>query len=165
MLSVQLLDISGNGLIDAEIVPAKGISMPLRKDGWHFNWRTMVKEKGVETYVLRTTVAQTVEGVLSLKLVNNEMLLMDVLEIAPHNVGRKNKRYDDVAGCLIAFACRKSFELTGANRGFLAFVSKTNLIGWYIYKYGAEQAMRQNMFIAPEQGLKLINSYLVREDN
>ncbi len=89
------------------------------------------------------------------------MLIMDVLEIAPHNIGR-NKRYDYVAGCLIAFACKESFKLGGNYKGFLTFVSKTNLIEWYSSKYGAELALGQRMFIDWENGTKLVQRYLHR---
>ncbi len=51
------------------------------------------------------------------------MLIMDLLEIATHNIG-KTKKYDDVAACLIAFACRESFTLEGNYKGYLSFVSK-----------------------------------------
>ena len=90
------------------------------------------------------------------------MLIMDALELAHHNIGLKNKRYDYVAGCLIAFACRESFKLDGNYKGFLTFVSKTNLIEWYAKKYGAELALGQRMFIDWKNGEKLIEKYLKR---
>ena len=89
------------------------------------------------------------------------MLIMDVLEVAPHNIG-SDKRYDYVAGSLIAYACRESFKLEGNYKGFLTFVSKTNLIDWYTKKYGAELALGQRMFIDWENGKKLIEKYLNR---
>lgn len=46
---------------------------------------------------------------------------MAYIEIAPHNKGEK-KKYDLVAGCLIAFACRLSFiHGKGDYKGWLAF--------------------------------------------
>lgn len=90
------------------------------------------------------------------------MLIMDLVEIAPHNIGRKNKRYDYVAGCLIAFACRESFKLESSYKGFLAFESKTRLINWYKENYYAQVAMGQKMFIEPIDGKKLIATYLKR---
>ncbi len=88
------------------------------------------------------------------------MLIMDVIEIAPHNFGSSNKRFDYVAGCLIAFACRESFKIEGNYKGFLAFTSKTNLIEWYEKKYGALQALGRRMYINDTIGLKLIGKYL-----
>ena len=135
---------------------------PLKKDGWNFNWRKLSLEVDSQTFVLRTINSPNcIEGVLQLKL-SNGMLVMDALELAPHNIGRVNKRYDYVAGCLIAYACRESFKLEGEYKGFLTFVSKTNLINWYVDKYGAELALGQRMFIAWENGEKLINKYLYR---
>ncbi len=91
------------------------------------------------------------------------MLIMSALEIAPRNIGRKNKKYDYVAGCLIAYASKESFKLNGVYRGFLTFMSKTSLMEWYSYKYGTKAGLGQRMYIDPENGLKLINEYLERK--
>jgi hypothetical protein len=88
---------------------------------------------------------------------------MDIVELASHNIGSKNKKYDSVAGCLIAFACRESFKIEGVYRGFLTFVAKTNLINLYKEKYGAIQANGQRMFIDAMTGLELIEKYLKRK--
>lgn len=91
------------------------------------------------------------------------MLVLEALEIAPHNIGQKNIRYDHLAGCLIAFGCRESFKTEGDYKGFLTFVSKTNLIKWYSEKYGAELALGQRMFINWDKGESLIDKYLNRK--
>jgi len=85
---------------------------------------------------------------------------MNDIEVAPHNYGQKGK-YDNVAGCLIAFACKESFE-KGRNdyRGFLSFDSKTQLIEFYAKKYGATVARGSKMFIAPKEGKELMSKYL-----
>jgi hypothetical protein len=120
----------------------------------------LIKEPGSQTFVLKIIdKQQSIEGALHL-IVENGMLIMDVIEIAPRNIGRKNKKYDYVAGCLIAFACRESFKIAGNYKGFLTFVSKSNLIEWYSYKYAAVLALGQRMFIDAEAGEKLINEYL-----
>ena len=159
---VYILDTKNNRLIEAEIVAAERKNAPLKKDGWKFNWKQLVQEQDAQTFILRTIeTPQSVEGALHLK-VESEMLIMDALEIASHNIGRNNKRYDYIAGCLIAFACRESFKLDGRYKGFLTFVSKTNLIKWYSDKYGAELALGQRMYIDSEAGVKLINEYLYK---
>ncbi len=88
------------------------------------------------------------------------MLYMNNVEIAPHNYGSKGN-YENVAGCLIAFGCLKSFEL-GQNhyKGYLTFESKTELVDLYKKKYNATLAIGQRMFIEPQEGLKLIEKYL-----
>jgi len=160
----QILRVSTNRLVRVEIVAADTVKMPLKKDGWNFNWAELAKDRQSKTYVLRTIEApKSVEGVLQLRVLE-DMLIMDLIEIAPHNVGQTNKRFDDVGACLIAFACRESFKMKGPYKGYLSFVSKTSLIEWYRVKYGAEQAIGQKMFIAPEKGSELIERYLSDED-
>jgi len=85
-----------------------------------------------------------------------------VLEIAPHNIVQRSKKYDYVAGCLIAFANKESFKLEGNYKGFLIFVSKTSLIKWYSKKYGAIAVLGQRMYIDDLVVLKLIKDYLER---
>ena len=160
---IYILDAISRKLVKAEIVAADNNEVPLKKDGWSFNWRQLTHEENSKTFFLKTVEPpQNVEGAIQLKI-ENEMLIMNVLEIAPHNIGSKNKTYDDVAGCLIAFACRESFKLEGDYKGFLTFVSKTNLIKWYADKYGAELTLGQRMFIDERNGIKLIRKYLERK--
>lgn len=160
---IYILDTINDRLVKAEIVVADRKGVPLKKDGWNFNWRQLIQEKNSRTFFLKTIEPpQSVEGALQLKI-ENEMLIMDVLEIAPHNIGRKDKKYDYVAGCLIAFACRESFKLGGNYKGFLTFVSKSNLIKWYSSKYGAVVALGQRMYIDNNVGLRLMKEYLERK--
>lgn len=160
---VYILDVINDRLVKAEIVVPELNEIPLKKDGWNFNWRKLSKEKNSKIFILRTIELNPgVEGALQLK-VENDMLIMNVLEIAPHNIGRKSKRYDYVAGCLIAFACKKSFTLKSDYKGFLTFMSKTNLMNWYKIKYGAKAGLGQRMFIDYENGLELIKEYLERK--
>ena len=159
---VYILETKSNRFIEADIVVAKRKNVPLKKDGWNFNWKQLVQEQNTQTFILKTIeLPQSVEGALHLK-VESGMLIMDAVEIAPHNIGRNKKRYDYVAGCLIAFACRESFKLEGSYKGFLTFVSKTNLIKWYSEKYDATLTLGQRMFIDSESGEKLINKYLYK---
>ena len=100
-------------LIEAEIVLASG-KMPLKKDGWNFDWNKLIKEKNTKTYVLRLkNETQSIEGILQLRL-ENDMLIMDVIEIAPHNIGSSSKRFDYIAGCLIAGKVLKLRVMTKA---------------------------------------------------
>ena len=156
-----ILDKRNGKLVSSEIVPVDTKIIPLKKGEWDFNWRQLSNEGKV--YVLRTLDShEQIEGAVCLKIAH-EMLVMEALELAPHNIGQKDKRYDYVAGCLIAFACRESFKIKGDYKGFLTFVSKTNLIKWYSVKYRAELALGQRMFIDWENGEKLIDKYLNRK--
>ncbi len=118
---MYIFDNQTGTLVEAEIVKGTPKDMPFKKDGWEFNWRSAIKRKNTETYILRLkSNPLSIQGILHLK---NQagMLIMDLVELAPHNIGQKNKRYKYVAGCLIAFACRESFKLESNYKGFLSF--------------------------------------------
>jgi len=160
-MEVQILETKTNKNRLAEIARAMLKEMPKKKDGWNFTWRTLFKVEGSETYkiVLKDGVSE-IEGMLMLTLMNDEMMYMNTIEVAPRNYGSKGK-YDNVAGCLIAYACLRSFELGKNNyEGFLTFESKTELIRLYHDRYGARLAAGQRMFIEPEVSLELIEKYL-----
>ena len=159
---IYILDTINGELIESEIVPMDKKTIPLKKDGWNFNWRQLSKEENARAYVLRTLNSPDhAKGALCLRY-EHDMLIMDAFELAPYNIGQKNKRYDYIAGCLIAFACRESIKIKSDYKGFLTFVSKTNLIKWYAEKYGAKLALGQRMFIDWENGERLIEKYLNR---
>lgn len=141
-----------------EIFPKE---MPSKKDGWQFTWRKLAKIEGAAFFKLTLKNSpKQIEGLLMLTLLNDEMLYMNNVELAPHNYGSKGK-YENVAGALIAFACKKSFELgKGHYVGFLSFNSKTQLIPFYQKKYSATWAMGQKMFIDDKNGKKLMKMYL-----
>jgi hypothetical protein len=159
---IYILDKINGELIESEIVLMDKKTIPLKKDGWDFNWRQLSGEENGRAYVLRTLNSpEQTEGALCLRF-DQDMLIMKALELAPYNIGQKNKRYGYVAGCLIAFGCRESFKIKSDYKGFLTFVSKTNLIKWYAEKYGAELALGHRMFIDWENGERLIEKYLDR---
>ncbi|MBL7794082.1 MAG: hypothetical protein JNK77_17265 [Saprospiraceae bacterium] len=165
-MKVFLKAIENGELVEAIITKAEKGDMPLRKDGWQFTWKKLFSTDGALFYKLaKVATPEEVEGILMLTLINEEMLYMNNLEVAPHNYGSTGK-YDNVAGCLIAFACYKSFEL-GKNHylGFLTFESKTQLIELYERKYGATFAMGQKMFFDPGAGKKLMKKFLLIEFN
>jgi len=160
-MKIQLLEQKTNLLLSGRINQAFSKDMPLKKHGWQFTWKTLYKTEGATFFKLTLNISPSnLEGILMLTLMNDEMLYMNNIEVAPHNLGSKGQ-YDYVAGCLIAYACYKSFELGKDNyRGYLTFDSKTQLIPLYQQKYGATLAMGQKMFIAPQIGQQLIDKYL-----
>ena len=160
-MKVSLLEIKTGKNIEAEISKALAGDMPLKKEGWQFSWKSLYKTEGAEFYKLtRTHLPSGNEGIIMLSLMNEEMLYMNNVEVAPHNYGSTGK-FDYVAGCLIAFGCLKSFERgKGYYKGYLTFESKTELIPLYQEKYGAVLAMGQRMFIEPKMGIQLVEQYL-----
>lgn len=160
-MEISLKDAETGESFEGQILESFPNEMPLKKDGWQFTWRKLAKVEGAQFFRITLNKSpKEIEGVLMITLINDEMLYMNNLEIAPHNYGRKGK-YENVAGCLIAFACKKSFELgKGHYLGFLSFESKTELISLYQDKYGATWVMGQKMLIDPIRGKQLMNEYL-----
>ena len=160
-MEVPLMETNSGKATNGIILKAKFRDMPTKKSGWQFTWRTLYKTEGGKFYkITLQDHNDTVEGILMLSVMYEEMLYMNNIEVAPHNLGSDGK-YDNVAGCLIAFGCLKSFEL-GKNtyKGYLTFESKTELIPLYQDIYGATLAMGQRMFSDPDTGLGLIDKYL-----
>lgn len=145
----------------AEIKRALKKELPLKKDNWNFDWKKLYAVEGSEIYkVSLLETPSQVEGLLMLTLFNGEMVFMNNVELAPRNLG-KRKRYDQIAGCLLSYACRESFEKgKGGYHGFLSFDSKTELIELYQKKYGASIAMGNKMFFDAVTGKKLMKKYL-----
>ncbi len=160
-MKTNVKDTATGNLVPALISEAVSGDMPLKKDGWNFNWRQLYKTEGAKFYKLTLESSPSkIEGMLMLSRRFDKMVFMNDLETAPHNIGN-GKKYDFVAGCLLAFAWRESF-LEGKNgyKGYLSFESKTALIDLYCRKYGAKQAMGQSLFIDPEAGRVLVSKYL-----
>ena len=160
-MKITLREVKTGETVEALILLANQRDMPTKKAGWNFTWRTLAKVEGAMVYKLVTVERpEELEGLVMLTLIDQEMLYLNNVEVAPHNYGSDGK-YDHVAGGLLAFGCYKSFEL-GRNYyvGYLSFESKTRLIDLYQRKYGATLAMGQKMFFDPVAGKRLMQEYL-----
>lgn len=153
-----VIDTKTKKLITCSIIKLNTDQIPKKKDGWNFNWRLALKESPNSTYVLIDKESITIQGALQLKL-DEGMLIMKILELSPQNIG-KNRKFQNVAGCLIAFACKEAIKLKTEYKGYLTFVAKTELIEWYKSKYFATQTIGNRMYIDPLNGNKLIKKYL-----
>lgn len=172
-MKVKIVRIEDNTLVDAEIIEAKKakVILPSVVDGWRFNFGRHSKKKGFQTYVLvQEDTLEIVEGCLIYKLDNDVQPYMAFIEVAPHNQG-KNKRYEKVAGCLIAYACRLSFGVEDeVYNGWLAFdvieedkENEIKLMAMYSTKYNALKYGDTTMVIPPVGGQKLIDEFLNNE--
>ncbi|WP_104417688.1 GNAT family N-acetyltransferase [Neolewinella xylanilytica] len=125
---------------------------------FQFDW-TSEKENEVYKICLVDETA-TILGVMSLIDVPEEFRIhLNLIEVADTQRGKK-KTIDNVAGCLLAFACRLAFS-----RGYLGFVSlqpKTKLIRYYQSAYGFRQYGRL-LGIEQDGAIKLIQKYLEDE--
>ncbi len=91
-----------------KLEPADGKS--IKKGEWVFNWHNELKDKTKQVYKLATVNNPTIiHGLISLTD-KGDPIFMDLIESAKFNKGR-NKLYRGVAGNLVAFGCKMSFEL------------------------------------------------------
>jgi hypothetical protein len=126
-----------------------------KKDGWAFSWKSEFKNRNRKLYKLIIRGKDEIHGLVSLEIMERH-IEMHLIESSPQNIGR-NKKYAGVAGNLVAFACKLSFEFGFS--GYVSFHSKTRLIEHYKETLGAEQIFRNRMQIATESAEKLVNSY------
>ena len=81
---------------------------------------------------------------------------MHLVENAPFNKGQA-KMYSGVAGNLVAFACKLSFQR--GYEGNVSFLSKSKLVEHYESSLGAFHFGGRVMIIEPSAAFKLINKY------
>lgn len=169
-MKLKILKNETNVLVEAEIFDSKSIkiTLPSITDGWYFNFKKNSKLRGYETYVLICEeTPEIIEGCLIFEMQDVVGAYMAFIEVAPHN-RNENRRYDKVAGSLIAFACRMSF-IRGdeESKGYLTFEvieeeieNKEKLIAMYTDKYKALYFGQTTLVITPEGSEQLINEFL-----
>ncbi len=125
-------------------------------NGWAFNWKTELDDNTREVYKLTiNNNPNIIQGILSLTI-EPDHVYMDLLESAPFNKG-KNKLYEGVAGNLVAYACKVSFQ--NGFDGYLSFTAKTKLIDHYVKTLGAYHFGGHLMIINTIAANKLIDQY------
>lgn len=128
----------------------------IKKKEWQFDWKKELRNETKKTYKLITVHNPTViQGLMSLED-KGDHVFMHLLESAKFNKG-KEKMYLGVAGNLVAYACKVSFEK--GYQGFIAFDSKTALIEHYQKTLGATVFRGQRMFVETSAALALVTRY------
>ncbi|HEY1047326.1 MAG TPA: hypothetical protein VGF79_12850 [Bacteroidia bacterium] len=127
-----------------------------KKNGWNFNWKSELDNEINEVYKL-TIIGNLniIQGLLSINR-ESDHIFINLLENAPFNRG-KNKLYEGVAGNLVAYACKLSFQL--GFEGFLSFTSKTTLVKHYETTLGAFHIGRNRMIIPTHSAKILTDKY------
>jgi len=127
-----------------------------KKKKWNFNWKSELNDNQNEVYKLTiVNNLNIVQGLLSIKK-ESDHIFMNLLENAPFNIG-KNKLYEGVAGNLVAFACKLSFQY--GFEGFVSFTSKTNLIEHYEKSLGGYHFGGHKMIIPTHSSKLLVEKY------
>lgn len=167
-MNVRILRIKDNKVVEAEIINGSKLDLPDIHKGWRFDFSKHSKENNTFTYTLIIKSDPTIiQGCLIYKMREKIEPYMAYIEIAPHNKG-KEKKFENVAGCLIAHACRLSFVLGKEHyKGWLAFdvleekeEDRIKLMTLYSKKYKAHRFGETTMLIKPEDGEKLIEKFL-----
>lgn len=170
MVKVQLIQVDNGEKVDALINSGTVSQMPSIQDGWKFNFYKQLKKlKHATGYLLvREETPTIIEGCMIFQLIDNEKPYLAYIEVAPHNLGSK-KKYDHVAGCLLAYAYQLSVvKGVGDYRAYLQLTvleenkeDERKLIKIYHDKYHARLLPgTTTMVIYDENGEKLIEEYL-----
>ena len=127
-----------------------------KKNGWKFNWKLELNDPQKELYkLIILQIPDVIQGVLSLTI-ETDHVYMNLLESAPFNIGQA-KEYQGVAGNLVAFACKRSFEC--GYDGNVVFTAKTKLIEHYMQTLKARIIFGQRMAILEREARFLVNKY------
>ncbi len=141
---------------DVSILTQQDLKNITKKNGWLFDWKSEFKNPLRDTYKLTIVNNSTIiQGLISLEI-KPEHIYMHLIENAPFNKG-KDKVYAGVAGNLVAFACKLSFQR--GHQGNISFISKTQLIEHYQKTLGARHFGGRLMIIETKDALQLINKY------
>lgn len=113
---------------DISLLSKNNLIQISKKNGWLFNWKAELKLPDREVYKLTIVNDPNItQGITSLTI-KPDHVFIHLIENAPFNKG-KDKLYEGVAGNLVAYACRLSFQRC---KWICFFHSKTNLIGHYV---------------------------------
>jgi hypothetical protein len=134
----------------------------IKKSDWLFDWHKEFNIKGRQAFKLTTINNQNIiHGLISITD-KGDHIFMDLIENAVFNKG-KNKLYLGVAGNLVAFACKISFERN--YNGIVSFLSKTQLIDHYKESLGAKSFAGNRMFIDTPESKILVKTYFKNFDH
>ncbi|HCS19862.1 MAG TPA: hypothetical protein DIW47_04765 [Bacteroidetes bacterium] len=149
--------ISGDSfLTEISILTKTDLVKITKKNGWKFDWKSEFNDVKKETYKLTiVNNPDIIQGLLSISI-ESEYIFINLLENAPFNIG-KNKLYEGVAGNLVAYACKISFQK--GFEGFVAFTAKTVLIDHYTKTLGAYHFKNHRMIIETNPAKKLVDKY------
>ncbi len=146
---------------DVSLVSVVDLKNVTKRNKWLFDWKFEHKQPEREVYKLTISGNPTIiQGLLSIE-VKADHVYMHLVENAQFNKG-KTKIYSGVAGNLVAFACRLSFQR--GHEGNVSFLSKSQLIDHYEKTLGATHFGGRVMIIDTQAALNLIDRYFKNID-
>ncbi|SDG91777.1 hypothetical protein SAMN04487996_12562 [Dyadobacter soli] len=136
----------------------KEVMLVHKGNRFHFKWN---KELDFEVYGLRIDATAEIVGVVSIERSRDECAVkVRLIANAKEHMG-VGKRLDRIAGSLLAFVCKISFE--SDFDGFVCLVPKTYLIKVYREKYGFRNT-GTCMFSSTDNSKILIDKYYESSD-
>lgn len=148
--------ISGESFLTEIVLIKKEEGRILKKVDWNFDWKKELQDSNKFIYKLNTVEnPKIIQGLISLTD-KGDHIFMNLIENAKFNKG-KNKLYNGVAGNLVAFACKISFEKN--YDGIVSFIAKTNLVSHYEKTLGAKKFAGNRMFIDTTEAKHLVKQY------
>jgi hypothetical protein len=129
-----ILDVKTGEKISASIerVALSDLKKVRRERNYEFNWNEY-KNQEVYKLVINDNDVLGLMCVLDHPAPEDNYLEIVLLEVRKDQRG-PSKRYDRIAGCLIAFAADLSFSF--GHQGFVLLISKTDTVRTYQDKYG-----------------------------
>ena len=171
-MKIRIIEVKTGIDAAAEIREGALKELPSMHDNWRFNFDKQIKKLPNSTaYVLVTEEEPgVVQGCMIFQMVNKIIPNMAFIEIAPHN-HKDVRKYDNVAGCLIAFAFQQSLKFGKGDYKGLLFLDvmeehqedQQKLIAVYTGKYNAQIVTTETLLISDEGGRELIERYLERK--
>jgi hypothetical protein len=168
-MKVKILKVATDEEVAALIKKGKVAEMPSIQQDWRFNFdKELKKLKNATGYLLVTEdTPEIIEGCMIFQLRDKKEPYIAFVEVAPQNKKDK-KKYDRVAGCLIAYAYQLSLiEGWEHFKGYLQFdvmeqdeEDEKKLMSVYSSKYHAKRIGDTTMVIVDEDGDALIAEYL-----
>lgn len=141
---------------EVSLVSSSDLRTVTKKNKWLFDWKYEHGQPEREVYKLTIVGNSTIiQGLICVEI-KSDHVYMHLVENAPFNKGQ-NKMYAGVAGNLVAFACRLSFQR--GQEGNVSFLSKSQLIRHYEKSLGATHFGGRVMIIETKAALKLIDKY------
>lgn len=126
----------------------------ITKSRFWFNWK---EEKNYSVYKLYIKGNDKILGLVSLETFLDESRIeIRLLAVSKENMG-KNKKYDHIAGNLIAFVCIQSIKEFG-EWACVSLIPKTELIKHYKKKYSMLRAGK-SLFLDGSELIQLIIEY------
>ncbi|SFF19903.1 hypothetical protein SAMN03003324_02802 [Pedobacter antarcticus] len=120
-----------------------------------FNWK---KLKGVYQ-IFKLSLDGEILGLIALSNIQaEERIEINLLAVSAENVG-KEKKFDRIAGTLIAFACKEAIKNYNWEFPCVSLTPKTEIKEYYIKKYGMLDGGRQ-LYLEDIPLHKIIKEYL-----